>query len=113
MEKDRFSTVAIGGQMGRRNLIRFAVSQTFLFAIVTTVFAGGWAVITLNEFPEYAVAGKPVTLTFSVRQHGVTLLSNLQPVICVTSPSGVLQKIAATAGHSKGEYTATVKMATP
>src|SRR5512144_1922822 len=45
-----------------------------------TLFAlnyGGWAVITVENLPDQVVTGQPVTLDFTVRQHGHTLLSNL------------------------------------
>jgi hypothetical protein len=99
--------------MSRRTVVRFAVSQFILLAVVTTVFAGGWATITLNEFPDYAVAGKPLRLTFSVRQHGVTLLDGLQPAVVATSPSGVVAKIAANPGTTRGEYTAALNLSQP
>ena len=37
---------------------------------------GGWAVITVDTLPDYAVAGTPVELTYSLRQHGHTLLDD-------------------------------------
>ena len=43
--------------------------------------AGGWAVITVDNVPDYAVAGTPVELTYSVRQHGHTLLDDLKGTI--------------------------------
>ena len=45
------------------------------------VLVGGWAVVTLDDVPDAVVAGKPVTLTFTVRQHGHTLLDNVRPSI--------------------------------
>lgn len=41
------------------------------------VDAGGWAVITVKDLPDYVFAGKPATLTYSVRQHGKLLLGGL------------------------------------
>src|SRR5262249_61471615 len=59
--------------------------RTLLRAIPLTatlgVAAGGWAVVTLDDLPDAVVAGKPVTLTFTVRQHGHTPLDNLRPSI--------------------------------
>jgi hypothetical protein len=43
--------------------------------------AGGWAVITVDELPDSIQAGKPVELSFMVRQHGFTLLDSLRPSI--------------------------------
>ena len=38
---------------------------------------GGWAVTTVEDFPDHVIAGRPVTLTYRVRQHGVELLDGL------------------------------------
>jgi mono/diheme cytochrome c family protein len=37
--------------------------------------AGGWGVITLDDFPDHFVAGEPIELTFTARAHGVTPIS--------------------------------------
>lgn len=42
-----------------------------LFAAVP-VFAGGWAVVTMDEMPGEIHAGEPTIFTFMVRQHGET-----------------------------------------
>jgi hypothetical protein len=85
----------------RLMLLLFAFSS-----LAGVVFAGGWATITLNEFPDYAVAGKPLSLTFSVRQHGQTLLSGLHPSLRATNASGHTVKADAKPGTVHGEYRA-------
>ena len=40
--------------------------------------AGGWAIVTVDDVPEYLVAGKPTEIGFTVRQHGATPLNGLQ-----------------------------------
>ena len=54
-----------------------------LLALTLTVpvWAGGWAVITLDEVPRSIVAGETVTVRFAVRQHGRTLLPGLDATI--------------------------------
>jgi mono/diheme cytochrome c family protein len=49
--------------------------------VASAVQAGGWAVITVEELPNHLVAGQPVYLTFSVRQHGFHQLTNLTPSV--------------------------------
>src|SRR5881397_3285813 len=49
------------------------------------VAAGGWAVVTVKDLPEYFVAGQQYTIEFQVRQHGRTLLSDLHPSLVVSS----------------------------
>ena len=94
-----------------KNCIRFVLSFVAVFAMVTALYAGGWAIITVNQLPDYAVAGKPLTLTFTVRQHGVTLLSDLHPTVSATSTTanGTPIKSAVSRGNAPGEYTTTLK----
>src|SRR5262249_43004448 len=92
-----------GSQMTRSTQIAFAMGLLVILAGVA--LAGGWAIITLNEFPDYAVEGKPLNLTFSVRQHGVTLLPGLQPKIQATTSSGLQAKAGVKPTSNRGEYT--------
>src|SRR5262245_60432721 len=89
---------------------RFALPLLISCAAVTAVYAGGWAIITLNEMPDYAVAGKSLTLTFSVRQHGVTLLAGLQPTVQAAMPGSPAVKPAVTPGDTPGEYRAALTL---
>jgi mono/diheme cytochrome c family protein len=85
-----------------------------LFAVLTAAYAGGWATITvLNEFPDYAVAGKPVQLSFMVRQHGQTPLSGLQPSIRATAAGGLSAKTTVTASRTPGQYAAALTLPEP
>jgi mono/diheme cytochrome c family protein len=80
----------------------FTSAAVLLIAVVA--YAGGWAVVTINDFPEYAVAGKPFAGTFSVRQHGLTMLSDLKPIIHASSPGEPEIKVAAKPSAREGEY---------
>jgi mono/diheme cytochrome c family protein len=51
-----------------------------LIAATPTPF-GGWAVITVEQLPEYLEAGRPASLAFTVRQHGQTLMDDLEPTV--------------------------------
>jgi hypothetical protein len=82
--------------------------------------AGGWAVITVDDVPDYAVAGKPVELTYVVRQHGHSPLDMLKgavearsgrttvnaPVYAVAKLGGYGTKIVL---PTAGEWTITIK----
>ena len=70
---------------------------------------GGWAVITVEDLPDYAVAGKPLTLSFMVRQHGMTVLTSLRP--SVTAKAGEAEVAANATGLISGRYAATGKTA--
>src|SRR5215470_9542119 len=97
--------------MTRSTQITFAIG--LLLILTGVAIAGGWAIVTLNEFPEYAVAGKPLNLTFSVRQHGVTLLPGLQPKVQATTASGLQAKASVKPTANRGEYTTSLTLPEP
>ncbi|MDB4914563.1 MAG: hypothetical protein JWM95_2207 [Gemmatimonadetes bacterium] len=77
-----------------------------LLAPIAAFAFGGWAVVTVDDLPEYVVTGRAVEIPFSVRQHGVTLLSNLTPR--VTMRAGGSESVASVrAGSQPGHYIAT------
>ena len=59
----------------------FLLVFAFLFTSTIQAFAGGWAVITLEEFPASIAIGNLTSIRFMVRQHGVTPLPGLDPKI--------------------------------
>jgi len=71
--------------------------------------AGGWAIITVDELPDYAVAGTPVALSFMVRQHGEEPINDLEPRIEAASGSAKVVTLAR-AGVGKGRYRASVTL---
>lgn len=73
---------------------------------------GGWATITLDELPEYVVAGEPVRLAFTIRQHGVEGMSGLRA--SVEGQSGTRRVEArAMAGRKAGEYSVSLALPEP
>ncbi|MDQ2692443.1 MAG: cytochrome c [Chloroflexota bacterium] len=88
---------------------RIALGLTFLMALVFAVpaFAGGWAVISLDELPANVVAGEPLTIGFTVLQHGHSPMDGLAPT--VTAFHKDTRFIAeAEPGSKPGHYTATL-----
>src|SRR5512141_2074298 len=57
-------------------LLAVFVGSTVAFASM-----GGWAVVSVAKIPDAWIAGKPLQLTWQVRQHGVTRLAGLTPTI--------------------------------
>lgn len=90
--------------------IHIAVTLTllFVFVIVFPVFAGGWAVITLDELPIDVVAGKPLTIRFMVLQHGRTPMTDLEPTITAKLSKGETLTSFAVPEGKPGHYTATL-----
>ena len=46
-----------------------------------SAFVGGWAVVTVQKVPDAWVAGKPLQLSWQVRQHGLAHLEGLRPTL--------------------------------
>jgi hypothetical protein len=42
---------------------------------------GGWAVVSVSKIPDAWIAGKPLQLSWKVRQHGVMRLGDLHPTL--------------------------------
>ena len=53
--------------------------------LTATALWGGWAVVTVQDLPEYYVAGQEYTIEFQVRQHGHNLLTGLEPRLVLAS----------------------------
>lgn len=80
-------------------------------AATLAVAAGGWAVITLDDLPDAVIRGKPITLTFTVRQHGHTLLDNLHPSIdAVAVRGGDHIRADAVPAGGRGHYSSTLTL---
>ena len=68
---------------------------------------GGWAAITVADLPDNVPLHHPIALTYTVRQHGHTLLDDLRGSIEARNGDAVV-RAEATAEGEKGQYTATV-----
>lgn len=90
------------------SLVRIAAP----LALVATAYGGGWAVATVRDLPEYAVAGTPLGLTFMVRQHGVSPLGGLEPRIVARLGTDVVEAPAA-ATTNTGEYATAMVLPLP
>ena len=92
-------------------MLRRSIRIAALAAVVVPVAAftfGGWVVITVDSLPEYAVAGTPTTLTFAVRQHGMTMLSDLRPYVVARNSSTVVEAKSGTTPD--GRYSTTMTL---
>jgi hypothetical protein len=88
--------------------IRIATGFALIAILITSipVFAGGWAVITLDELPTDVVTGEPLTIGFTVRQHGRTPMNGLDPTVTARLPEGDRFVINAEPDDKPGHYTA-------
>ena len=76
--------------------------------VVVPVFAGGWAVITLDELPSGVVAGEPLTVGFTVLQHGRTPMTDLEPTVTARLSDGKPITFFAAPAQKPGSYTVTL-----
>ena len=78
----------------------------FTLAFAIPVFAGGWAVISLDELPVGVVAGEPYTIGFTVLQHGKTPMTDLAPTITARIANDEVLTFFAEPEGKPGHYTA-------
>ncbi len=97
----------------RRTLGVLAMA-VLLIATTPTGF-GGWAVVTLQDVPEYLEVGTPTTLSFKIRQHGRTLLDDRSPTVTLRKANAPFlsrlfgrDRVAAVRGAEAGLYEATI-----
>jgi hypothetical protein len=62
-----------------RRLLLVGLGALALASTVAFARTGGWAVVTVMKIPDAWIAGKPLQLTWQVRQHGTKLVDGLQP----------------------------------
>jgi mono/diheme cytochrome c family protein len=93
--------------MIRPDLRRVAAAIVLLPGVPLLI--GGWAVTIVDDLPDYAVVGKPMTLTFTVRQHGFRRVEGLKPRVEALG-GRQLRTYAASGGSTSGRYTTTITL---
>ncbi len=89
----------------------FAVVSAIVCALVlpTLATAGGWATVGFAPLPDGTAVRETWTPTIFVKQHGVTPLEGLQPVVMIEKTgSAESRKFLATEGSEAGVYRADV-----
>ncbi len=94
--------------MFSRFRLSIALALLLTLAFVVPVFAGGWAVITLDSLPTGVVAGEPITVGFTVLQHGITPMTGLDPTVTATLLREDQFVVHAEAQGKPGHYAATL-----
>ncbi|HJS18912.1 MAG TPA: FixH family protein, partial [Anaerolineales bacterium] len=90
--------------------VRLSLALALLLSLLITLpaLAGGWAVITLDELPSNVVAGEPLTIGFTVLQHGKTPMTGLEPTITANLFKDEEFVVIAEPEGKPGHYTATL-----
>jgi len=70
--------------------------------------AGGWATVGFEPLPDGMSAGGTWSPTIFVKQHGITPLTGLQPVVEIVDETGAATRFAATETSEAGVYEADV-----
>lgn len=94
--------------MFSRSLISTGLALLLALVFVLPALAGGWAVITLDELPANVVAGTPLTIGFTVRQHGRTPMNGLDATVTATLLTDKRFAVNAELDDKPGHYTATL-----
>jgi cytochrome c2 len=94
--------------MFSRFRISIALALVLSLLLVLPVFAGGWAVITLDELPTNVVAGEPVTVGFTVLQHGRTPMTGIYPTVRANLFKDTEFMVSAEPEGKPGHYVATL-----
>jgi mono/diheme cytochrome c family protein len=72
---------------------------------------GGWAVTTVEDVPEFAVAGKPFEVAYTVRQHGMTLLSKLTGIVTISAGDSARRFLVSEVGEGMYKSQVTIPSA--
>jgi hypothetical protein len=99
--------------MNTPSALRVPLGFVALFSLVGVAYSGGWDLVTVKDFPDFAVAGKPLNLTFTVWVPSLESLTGLHPVVRATRAKGRAVKAIAKASAATGEYTASLILPEP
>lgn len=99
--------------MSTRRISALLSGCILLLLLATPAKAGGWAVVTVDELPPYVHAGEPMTLGFTVRQHGQHPV-NLENVVLTATQVSTKEMLTFTARQegATGHYAVEVLLPT-
>jgi hypothetical protein len=88
---------------------RIALLAAVAFAALTgTANAGGWATVELGAMPTSLVSGEPWNVELIVKQHGVTPMADVTPMVEITDEAGAVHTFPARPTKQVGHYVAEV-----
>lgn len=91
--------------MARRTMTILLLNSALLLLLTTSLFAGGWAVVTVDELPQSLRAGAATTVGFTIRQHGRHPVNVEDVVVRATDPtSGETLTFPARQEGEEGHY---------
>ena len=60
-----------------KRMLNVGVVAGLLVMTAAATGAGGWSIVTVDDLPEYLIAGQTTRISYTVRQHGQTLRDDL------------------------------------
>jgi cytochrome c2 len=97
--------------MSRTLLTSIVVIGLALISLHTSARAGGWAAVTLDDWPTQVTVNQPFTISYSLRQHGVRLLVGQKGRVEFENeqtPGAEPLQFEAQPAPDEGHYTATI-----
>ena len=92
----------------------FVLIAVTLLLFTSVAHGGGWNVVTVRDFPEYVVIGKPLSLTFKVWVPSEEPMTGLRPpLVHATNASGRTFAVTSMTGPKAEEFTATLSFPEP
>jgi mono/diheme cytochrome c family protein len=86
--------------------LAFGMTAALALGTIAAARFGGWAVVKVQNAPDYLVVGKAATFDFAVRQHGVEELRGLDAKISARSGLRTVNgKVSESAGRYRGTLT--------
>jgi hypothetical protein len=99
--------------MKAKSALRFLAGYVAVLSLATVAYASGWDLVTVKDFPDFAVAGKTLELAFTVWVPSLEPLTGLHPVVRASDAKGSTVRAIAKAGAATGEYTAALILPEP
>jgi hypothetical protein len=86
--------------------LRFLAGCVASLSLVTVAYAGGRDLVTVKDFPDFAVAGQTLELTYRVWVPSLEPLTVLHPIVRAIQAKGRAVTAIAKASAATGEYIA-------
>src|SRR5687768_6364362 len=70
-----------------KNVSIVVLAAVLVLSTAAFAFFGGWAVVSVSKIPDAWIVGKPLQLSWQVRQHGTSRMEGLAPTLEARSGS--------------------------
>ena len=97
--------------MSRAQILR-SIGLMSLFWLFSSPALAGYCVLSVNDIPDYAIAGKPLTVVFTIYVYDGVASDSFQPT-ALAAISGSAVKADIAPGPQRGQYTATLTLPRP